>query len=87
MTPAEFETTCEAALEDLALFYAHFPAEGVEQSLDRMLRRIEAGWLMTFKDFGTPEEVAEIVAVAVSRMKDRVLTRRREIEAGGAGTA
>jgi hypothetical protein len=85
MTPEEFATRIEGALEELALFYAHLPADRVEQSFDRMLDRIAAGWRETFKEFGTPEEVAELVAGGVVDVRKRVIARRREIEAGRYG--
>ena len=83
MTPPEFVTRCEAAIEDLALLYAHTPDEAINRSLDRVLTNIEAGWLQTFKGFATPEDIAGVVA----DLGRRIQTRRREIEAAGGGTA
>jgi hypothetical protein len=82
-TPADFLARCEAVVEELALLYAHTPDEAVEKSLADMLERTRAGWVVSLKAWATPEQIAEIV----EDLGKQIQTRRREIEAGGAGTA
>jgi hypothetical protein len=82
-TPAEFLARCEAVIEELALLYAHSPDDKVKASLDHVLDETRAGWIETFESFATPQDIAMVV----DDIGVRIQARRREIEAGGAGTA
>jgi hypothetical protein len=79
-TPADFVSTCETVVEDLALFYVGTPDEAVKRSLDDMFERVEAGWRETFKAFASAEDITGVV----DDLRVRIQARRREIEAGGA---
>jgi hypothetical protein len=83
MTPAQFVTQCESVIDQMALLYAHSPAGAMEPHLERFKENITVQWIETFGEFVPHDKVREVVAY----MAGRIQTRRREIEAGGAGTA
>jgi len=83
MTPPEFVTRCEAAIDQMALLYAHSQAGAMEPHLARFKEIVTVQWIATFGEYLSHDEIREVVAYMVGRIQ----ARRREIEAGGAGTA
>ena len=83
MTPPEFVTRCEAAIDQMALLYAYSPAGDMEPHLDRFKENVTAQWIETFGEYVSHDDVRSVVAYMVGLIQ----TRRREIEAGGCGRA
>lgn len=84
MTSADFMSHALSAIELMALAYAHLPDDVAEQSLERIGANLRREWrellpVAVLPDDGLAEVVEDVLA--------RVQTRRREIEAGGVGSA
>lgn len=83
MTPQEFVSRCEASCADLALHFAHAPDEVFERGLDAFATKVHEKFSQRFGEWISPEAMAGTVETMCADIQGR----RREIEAGGAGTA
>jgi hypothetical protein len=84
ITSDEFMSRALSAIELMALSYAHLPDDVAEQSIVRIRDNLRREWrellsVAVLPDDGLAEVVEDVLA--------RVRTRRREIEAGGVGSA
>jgi hypothetical protein len=78
-TEAELLERWMVAAADLALLFAHEPAEKVDASLARMRHNLEAKFCALF-----PSADPASMAAGVDSIITEILKRRREIESAGA---
>jgi hypothetical protein len=84
MTIDNFMSRAMSAIELMALGYAHVSDDVAEQSLARIAGNLREEWRPLLPVSVLPDEgLAEVVQDVIARVR----TRRREIEAGGVGSA
>jgi hypothetical protein len=79
VTTEELADRWMTAVNDLALLFAHEPADKVEASLAQVRQNLNVDFCALF-----PTAPAAILAAGVASIITEILKRRREIEAAGA---
>ena len=82
-TPAEFLPRVLATVADLALRLSHTPRDRQEAFLEELEANVQAQWREVFAPYMSAKDVDGMVEDVIAR----VLAKRDQIEATGAGTA